>query len=555
MAILRRRESDGGYYTRIYIGAFVTYQISPRALPLLTRYQVSVGDPIPRSLLDRLREDGLATTGGGGIAEEDLRQEQAVAPMGPRLSLRLDEGSWSLEVSLPEIYPELLAGANEDLSVRLSSCGVRVDESRVFALRLWPGTGGAFLPVQPREQSYQVVTFGEWPSGWNLRRWSGETDGLAAEGDLFDEDGDRLTLGAPVALGREHFLVARSGPRHVQAFPESVVVDAIGESGGWSAYRLQLPDRWDIPLQHWLTKLGHAVTEEEYRLTLFSPPAVGFAATSTPVLEVGHTALVGIEFVGKAHPSAAVELMTELDESILRLQRIASSEISRGLLEVPIHQTGTYRIRTVHCPSNVLSFRATRDRSTVTFRQPPALVVRFIGQHRTDSVEAFATSNPWELLVDSNDVPSVEIGNVSVAPSLLLRSRGELRRFEFPDGLLSLHRALESVALSEGSHAELQVDAGPYGRIVVVVQPATKADPASADVKQLTVVLKWLDRVAATSTNPQPLAIGDDERAMLRDPRFRLAHLSVSPAAQPWLASRLRPVLAGLAVASRKAKD
>lgn len=524
-------------------------------MPLLTRNQVSVGDSIPRSLLDRLRQDGLATTGGGGIAEEDLRQEQAVAPVGPKLSLRLDEGSWSLDVSVPEIYPELLAGVSEDLSVRLGNCGVRVDDSRVVALRLWPGTGGAYLPVQPRERSYQVVTFGEWPAGWNLSRWSGETAGLAAEGDLFDEDGDRLTPGAPVALGREHFLVAKSGSRHLQRFPGSLAVDLLGESGGWSAYRLRLPDRWDIPLQHWLTRLGHAVTEEEYRLTLFSPPAIGFAATSTPVLEAGHTALVGIEFVGKAHPSAAVELMTELDEGVLRLQRIASSEISRGLLEVPIHRTGTYRIRTIHCPSNVISFRATSKESTVTLRQPPALVVRFIGQKQTQAVEAFANSNPWELRVNPNDVPSVEIGHSPVATRVFLRSRGESRRFEFPDGLPSLRRALESVALSERTDAELHVDAGSFGRLEVVVLPATKTDSASADDKQLTVVLKWLDRVAAASTNPQPLAITEEERAMLRDPRYGLAHLSVSQSAEPWIASRLRPVLAGLAVVAQKAND
>lgn len=555
-ATLRRRESDGGYYTRIYIGAFVTYQISPRALPLLTRNHISVGDPIPRSLLDRLRQDGLATTGGAGIAEEDLRQEQAIAAAGPRLSLRLDERSWSLDVSLPEIYPELLAGASEDLSVRLGNCGVRVDDSRVVALRLWPGTGGAFLPVLPREQRYLVVTFGEWPAGWNLSRWSGETAGLAAEGDLFDEDGDRLMLGAPVALGREHFLVAKSGSAHLRGFPRSLTaVDPLGESGGWSAYRLRLPDRWDIPLQHWLTKLGHAVTEEEYRLTLYSPPAIGFAATSTPVIEAGYTALVGIEFVGKAHPSAAVELMTELDEGVLRLQRIASSELSRGLLEVPIHRTGTYRIRTVHCPSNVLSFRATSKESSVTLRQPPALSVRFVGKKQTRAVEAFANSNPWELRVHPNDVPSVEIGNSPVAPVVLLRSRGVLRRFEFPNGLLSLHRALESVALSERSDAELHVDAGSFGRLDVVVLPATQTDSASADDKQLIAVLKWLDRVAATQKNPQPLAVTDDERAMLRDPRYGLAHLSVSQSAQPWIASRLRPVLAGLAVVARKAKD
>ncbi len=55
MAVLSRREDDGGFYTRINIGGIATRQVHPDAVRYLTKRGVYVGDEIPPELMRKLR--------------------------------------------------------------------------------------------------------------------------------------------------------------------------------------------------------------------------------------------------------------------------------------------------------------------------------------------------------------------------------------------------------------------------------------------------------------------------------------------------------------------
>lgn len=55
MAVLSRREDDGGFYTRINIGGIATRQVHPDAVRFLNKRGVYVGDEIPTEHMRKLR--------------------------------------------------------------------------------------------------------------------------------------------------------------------------------------------------------------------------------------------------------------------------------------------------------------------------------------------------------------------------------------------------------------------------------------------------------------------------------------------------------------------
>lgn len=542
MATLKRKESDGGYYTVVNIGAFVTYQVSPKALPILRRNGISEGDLIPRPLIDRMRAEGLLTTGGSGITEASLTGDLVESLSGPKLAfVPGDDDSWALAVALPEISPDLLIDLT-DPSTRLSACGVAVGERKVSALKLWPGVGGYYFAVEPSESSYQVRAYGDWPQTWDLTKWTGECTGISDSGDVFDEDGNRLRRGIPVGLGQEHFYVVRNQPS-AQRFPKSLSVEELQAQGDWSAFRLRFPDRWDIPLQHWLTRIGHPVTEEEYRLTLVSPPALAYGSTLLPVLQVGTTALIGLEFVGKAYASASMELITDRDEETIRVQRIASSEMQRGMLEVPLYEPGTYRIRARSCPSNTVAFRVAPVPAAVDLKWPRAArVLIALGRGRTELFEALTEPSAPTLEVSLRDDPKVAIPPCPAPMTMRVSHRGEMRRFDISNGVVSAEGAIRSVALSARSEAGLIVDAGAYGRVQIRVRTADSRSVAGPSMPVR--MLAWLDRVAAESqADTNSVSLTDEELSLLSDARLRLRKLSRPGPIPGWLAARVRSTL------------
>lgn len=549
MATLRRRESDGGYYVRVGFGALgiTTYQVNAQALKVLRRHGISEGDPIPRPLIEQLRDARLLTTGGSGMTAGDAIGELIRSAPGPKLALVFDipERQWALAVRLQEISPDLLNDL-PDPAAQLARCGIAVGERKVSALKLWPGAGGQRLVVEPSESSYRVRSYGEWPADWNLARWTGECAAISESGDVFDEDGERLSPGTPVNLGHDHFYLARGDCVGI-GFPQSIEVEELGEIDGWFAYRLGFPERLDIPLQHWLTKVGHAVSEEEYRLTLVSAPPQAFASDSIPVLEVGGTALIRLQFVGKGHASLAADFVVERDGQVLRVQRISSSEMERGLLEMPLYESGSYRMWAANHPSNIVAFRAAPVASVVDWKRPRAVAICVtLGKGRLMTFEGL-TEQLAVLEVRPQDEPKIEVLPSPVSLSMLVVRRNETRRLDVTSGVQFAEAAIRSVALTMQSAATIRVDGGAYGHIEVRVQPAP--DPRAVLKESMPIrLLSWFDRLVTDERiEGAGVNLTATELETLKDPRLRLANLPLPRPIPAWIAARVRRMLPLLA--------
>ncbi len=312
MPVLRQRR-DGEFYIRGVIpgvGRFCTWQVTDEGVALLHRSGIGDGDDVPAPLIRALRDRGLLYTYGAGLGATSTPPPDCL-PAGSvsslPLQLKVDDDTWQLSIVLPALPNAYFAGsaAGDQVFDRLDTCGFRVDHGEfVSGWRLWPGRGDTTCQVLPHTEPYDVEVVGTWPAHWDLTTWTRGGNGLRASGTLFagpDFGGLRLPPREPVAAGATcYLLVVREAPGSavragMAPIPAEFQPRELGRIGIWTAWELSVPSSISDRVRDWLLALGHPTEDPAWRLSLVSPPPVGYSPSGMPLIAPGARLIIAVQ--------------------------------------------------------------------------------------------------------------------------------------------------------------------------------------------------------------------------------------------------------------------
>lgn len=385
MPTLYRDKRDGGYFIRTFRGTYMTYQVFPDGEVWLREHGVDLDAKqwpveIGRDRFRALQAHGYLFTGGGGIPGRTLYNllhapatygdnldhttpgisRDAVPPL-PRLVLRdLGVQGWELAIAVPEIPRDLLPnGDARELTHTLSNWRLRVqslDEERsLSAVLLWPGSGGAHLPVPLETSPHLLVMTGPWPTalqtGWGL-----EIAPVREPVTLFAgpaHGGARLFPNERVLAGRPYVILRRvhPAPRWLPA-AEVLPQRSLGTIEGWEAVEITVPEAPPSEVEDWLTALGHPLVRMPWTIEIVSPFADRHSIAGVPILAPGEPILLALfPAQHRLAPSATPELRINRNGRALDLLKLPT-EISKGSVQpgmpyyvaIPAPSPGTYQV-------------------------------------------------------------------------------------------------------------------------------------------------------------------------------------------------------------------
>lgn len=217
------------------------------------------------------------------------------------LGLILDQldGEWGLALRLPEIpLDELGALPLSALRGAMVEIVVGGDPvSRISALDLRPGVGGARIFVPPSLQEYGAQPIGLWPSTIEDQRWNLRSRALDAKGTLFRlrrGEWTRLVARSVVHAGESLLMLAD------ERCPPSKRVSAQGHarlaaSGlNWRIWEMRLPNELDAELAMWLARIGHDFVPRPWSVRLGNPPRA-YSSDGQPIFWIGDRAVLRLE--------------------------------------------------------------------------------------------------------------------------------------------------------------------------------------------------------------------------------------------------------------------
>lgn len=503
MPKLRKYKDGHGYYVLGQVpgtASISTWQITPAGVARLRSAGYS-GDDIFFSpkLLKELIDRGDATTGKSGVGLPlptlIVSHERASTIQPPAVSLIFVEEvrSWRLALQIARL-PRSWIQEIEDLTTALSNWKIIVPGATpVPATRLYPGRGGALIPVRPQQGPYTISAEGTWPLEWNVRSWLVAPTGLEKDLTLFRGDsGVRLPEGSLIEPGETYTLVV---PFHLAADlrkspPAVLLPESLGQVDQWRAWSIQIPVEVDEQILSWCKRAGFRVAEPRSKLNLVTPPS--------------------------AYTHAGQAIITVDEELVLALtpqQRQEGGEVN--FFTVCFKQTGAFCINvenSVATPIHVV----VETPSTLLQPLPPApLTLRIHWGEHTFQFNAFRdTSGPHQLAhptISKEQALYVEV--ICDTPINLTLDLGDNRRqLErlSTDEAGSLITEMLQAASRRKVHLSAQIDGGVFGRLRFVLPALSVMNDATISLppetlrraRWLAVVLPALTRSAPTVPIP-----------------------------------------------------
>ncbi len=479
MPRLHQRKDGDGYYVRAALPGtsnINTWQINPEGLRFLRSrgYEgdgVQFPDPILKELIDR----GYVYTRGSGIGvilpklqvtSSDSSPSQArLLSQGAALLFLEGEPAWNLALRISELPRSWIEGADH-LVDALSSWQIQVaGKVSVPATHLWPGRGGALIPVAPQSEPYTVTPEGRWPEAWDVRRWLGEIPGLGPGATLFSvETGARLAPGTALECGGAYVLVAPADPamgRGRWPPPAMFSPEDLGRNGRWQAWTIELPASGNLRVRAWCDATGYRLAEPRFKLSLVTP-AQGYSDHGSPIVPVGE----------------------EIVLCLAPVREDTGVEYRPTFYTTRFQAPGTYRVTIDDVSTGGLSVIAERPQ-THDLRQPAALEICITVAGSTIGIQAlrdgFGPHSIPPCVNGPGKPPTVEV-KCSVPLSLSWES-GTVRERR---GRLAANEAEVLIAdiLREASRTrerlDIQLDAGAYGRLGLTM-PAPLNTPRAID--------------------------------------------------------------------------
>lgn len=467
MPILRQRKDDGGYYVRASLSgssAFATWQISPEGIETLRRRgYTGVDFSFPQNVLKELIDRGQAYTHGSGVdlvlpalrvARTDSAVMQAPRSQGSKLVIFPGGGSWELAIQVKEI-PRIWSSAVESLVDALSGWELIAEASKVPATQLWPGRGGAHLPVIPRRETYNMRPVGNWPESWDILWWLGSVPGLGSDVTLFSgENGERLDHGLSLEPGESYFLVApadTSAGRGRWPPPSFLDPDNLGVRDEWQAWSIQVPRSAGIYISAWCDAIGYRLAKSRCRLNLITPP--------------------------HRYNDQGIPIIFAEEEIVFGLSPVGDSEnVEISFYTARFQEPGMYRV--AHDDISTAPLHILVERSVIAQPEKPvALSIEVDIYGEKFSLHAFSDGAgphiievPGKLLRQSHDVTI----NCDV-PLNMISSGAVTSRIDQVSAEEAGARIQEQVAdaVRRKENLSLQLDAGAYGRLWLeyVVRP------------------------------------------------------------------------------------
>ncbi len=507
-----KRARDGHYYIRRFVhgpNQNATYQVTQEGVAWLRSCGVSEDDQFADTFVDSLLQQGMVFTQGSGLSGQSLTIEPRDDRV-PLLSLRIDEGSWTLGV----LFPELPAHWEPDART-LSRCSFRIDRtSELPSIRLWPGKGGAIAVVLPKERNYKVTASGSWPSQWDLKAWTGEITGLDPKGTFFDSadnQGIRLEPGKQIALGTSYYIVVKSSEAGLVSNaithpPREVRVVRLARNQGWEAWELEIPNVPNDALREWCLRIRHPVQEPAWRVALLSPPPHNYTVYGIPCIELGQKMNIA-SYPPKATANQfgpATLTLEHIPDRSEKPRVVGSLQVSREALfaSPPIGELGTYRIRAITGQAIPLTFRIiARNPVAASWRSPVGLKLVIQRGSEKTCLSAFEDGyGPHEFVISNrHDEHLVSVATESPVPVQL--SWGGKKRAEIRTGF-EASRILDAIgkdlagALENRKPLAIELDARNYGRLSVHFLPTVLAAsvPVTFSKKALDLA-RWLEVV------------------------------------------------------------
>lgn len=465
MPVLHQHKDGSGYFVRAALPGttqIITWQISPEGLRFL-RSKGYKGEKFEfnRTLLEELINRGYAYTHGSGIGPipapqlwvtpSDLSPPQkSEASRGTSVVFLENAPGWSIALRVAEL-PRTWFEHTGSLVDALAGWKIHVAGAPpISATQLWPGRGGALIPVAPQPTPYTVTPEGQWPGSWDLRRWLGNVPGLDAGATLFSADtGERLDRGAALDLGGAYFLVALADPasgRGCWPPPTIFAPEDLGRNGLWQAWAIELPASSGIRVRAWCEASGYRLAEPRYRLSLITPPD-GYDESGLPIVAVGEEVVLGL---------------TPIHED-------AAARHGPTFYSTRFQAPGTYRVAIDDRSTAAISVVARRPETSLP-SQPAALELCITWAGSAITIQALRDGSGPHAIPTAATIPG-KPATVEVTCAVPLSLRWEIGVVRERRDRIAADEANVVIAglLCEAARRReqlgMQIDAGAYGRI------------------------------------------------------------------------------------------
>ncbi len=492
MPKLHRYIRKDGYYVKSTVPGttqIITWQISPEGLRFLRSKGYEDEEfEFPAALLRELIDRGHAYTHGSGIGpippqlrvtRSDLSPPQkSVASQGTSMVFLEDKPTWSIALRVAEL-PRAWFEHIGSLVDALAGWKIHVAGAHpIPATQLWPGRGGALIPVAPQPRPYTVTPEGQWPGAWDLRGWLGDVPGLDAGATLFSADtGERLDRGAALDLGGAYFLVAPADPASGRGRwppPAIFAPEDLGRNGPWQAWLIELPASASTRVRAWCDATGYRLAEPRFRLSLITPPD-GYDHSGLPIVAVGEEVVLGL---------------TPVYED-------AAAEYGRTFYSARFQDPGTYRVAVDDVATAAISVVA-RQPETSLPSQPAALELCITWAGSAVTIQALRDG------FGPHDIPTAAMmpgkpATIEVTCGVPLSLRWEIGVVRERRDRIAADEATVLIAdlLREAARRRerpgVQIDAGAYGRIgLTIPTPVSSASALDALPPPAVRRARWL---------------------------------------------------------------
>lgn len=500
MADLKQAKAGHYFYVTNLGKGPVTRQLYPKGVEYLLDHGVRVGEEIPAAIIGYLRKNHLSYT-KGEQSREDFEHVEVGDELYPSDATELTmfmTGDSPEDMQLLLRYPHMPA---EDFSELQRNCGVSCEGlDRSVELLAFDAYE---LAVQPREDHYDVTTYGDWGTV-SAQPWKCGAAGLASDGEVFalrhaewrrQSNGARLLWGEPIRIVRK----AKTQISCVQIQDSATRLGQVG--GDWIVEKFTMPTKHDLEVKSWLEERDISVFDTSPKIVFLSMPS---AVVDGQVPRFDGEVMVWINEINSFRESKVFVESAKGDAEICPLTLKNSSQ---AMLKIPEMISGDYvlKVKTDHLVSRKFSVGQNKTRNQF----PSFLHMRIGGKEFCGSTAS--TMNEL-VLASADQIPEVHIASPRSVSWQWSGLEGLLTDSSHDPNFAAqcLSKDMDLIRTTPGSSATLVLEAGAFGKISVHISgthPAKIAREVSPalhiECKQdNSLKLRWLESVISKRRDP-----------------------------------------------------
>ncbi len=485
MPILRER-SDGRFYIRAWMPGTTnigTWQLHKDGLAYLNSIGITKdGDRFDWEILNLLKEKGWVFTAGTGfngpttpdptaldlIIKPDPQPKPEPVRRGASLRILINKTDWQIAIFLREI-PRGWAKSTDDIVASLQSWAIQVEQTKVPAMRLYPGQGGALVPVAPAQGRYSVHLLGTWPKAWSVQERYFSVLGLSEGITIFDEErGERIAPNSQLESGKSYVLAGNKGLN----VPPEIIKRNLDSLDEWNAWRITIPKAPSDQLVQWFQQFKMEIKSPWSKVTLLTP-VIAYTTNDQPIIKQDGRIIVAIPFNNAANPAIKY-------------------------FELPNPGIGRFQITLDDLPVKPLSIDVRAD-DQVTLPQPLQTIIRWHDQ--TTTLRAFTDSSTTFQPVHADET-SLEVTVLCLVPVKLTLSGSpsseQMFKLDPAEASERIKRAMLT-AVRRGQNLSVRIDGQAFGAVTFAINPQPVSPPPDpAD----TTIHAYLRRLAILATVP-----------------------------------------------------